>query len=481
MTQSRQQIWSPADGLSRRSFLRLGAGGLGLNLTGLLRARASARSIETAGLPPLKACVIVFYYGGPSHLDTYDLKPDAPAETRGEFKPISTSVPGLFVCEHLPKMARCMHKVALIRSMHHQNRLHDSASTEALTGRQAPTGDREEFAPIKQVFPSYGASLSYLRRELQLDVPHAALPFVFHNVIDVPCQGGGFLGSTYDPLQINVNPESRVYSAGALAMPTGQSDRSLQDRRRLLMSLQEKSIAAARSSQMGRWQLSSDKAFQLLGSESLREAVDLSRESAQARDRYGYDSPPVAVGSGGGGGNGAEMGFARQMRGQNLLLARRLVEAGVPFVNVFDFRQQGQNWDAHHQNFKQHKDHLLPLADQSLSALIEDLDARGLLDTTLVVAMGEFGRTPKINTNGGRDHWPDCYSVLLAGGGVHGGAVFGASDRSGAFPARDPVTPADLAATIFWRFGIDPSSEIHDLTGRPWRIADGQPLRSLFV
>ncbi len=469
------------DGLSRRSVLRLGVGGLGLSLTGLLQARATARPIESSGLPPLKACVLVFYYGGPSHLDTYDLKPDAPAEVRGEFKPISTSVPGLFVCEHLPRMARCMHKVALVRSMHHQNRLHDSASTEALTGRQPPTGDREEFAPIKQVFPSYGASLSFLRRELQLDVPHAALPFVFHNVINVPCQGGGFLGSTYDSLQINVDVESRSYNAGALALPAGLSPKSFQDRRRLLTSLQEKSMAAAQSSPMGRWQITSDKAFQLLGTQTFREALDLSRESSQTRDRYGYGPAPVAVGSGGGGGNGAEMGFARQMRGQNLLLARRLVEAGVPFVNVFDFRQQGQNWDAHHQNFDQHKRHLLPLADQSLSALIEDLDARGLLDTTLVVAMGEFGRTPTINKNGGRDHWPDCYTVLLAGGGVHGGAVFGASDRTGAYPARDPVSPADLAATIFWRFGIDPSSEIHDLTGRPWRIADGQPLRSLFV
>ena len=213
----------------------------------------------------------------------------------------------------------------------------------------------------------------------------------------------------------------------------------------------------------------------MLGTETFRRALDLSRESTQTRDRYGYDSAPVAVGSGGGGGNGAEMGFARQMRGQNLLLARRLVEAGVPFVNVFDFRQQGQNWDAHHQNFDQHKRHLLPLADQSLSALIEDLDARGLLDTTLVVAMGEFGRTPKINGNGGRDHWPDCYTVLLAGGGIHGGAVFGASDRTGAYPAKDPVTPADLAATIFWRFGIDPSSEIHDLTGRPGALLTASP------
>ena len=179
------------------------------------------------------------------------------------------------------------------------------------------------------------------------------------------------------------------------------------------------------------------------------------------------------MGEGGGGGNGAELGYARQMRGQNLLLARRLVEAGVSFVNVYDFRQQGQNWDAHFKVANQHKRYLLPQADQSLSALIEDLDARGLLDSTLVVAMGEFGRTPKINNDGGRDHWPDCYTVLLAGGGVQGGAIFGSSDKIGAYPASEPVTPGDLAATIYWRFGIDPAREIHDPTGRPivWRPA----------
>jgi len=164
MTRSRHPFANLGDELTRRSWLRLGAGGLGLGLSGLLRAQEHASAIETPGLPPLKACIIVFYYGGPSHLDTYDPKPDAPAETRGEFQSIATSFPGLFVCEHLPQMSRCMHKVALVRSMHHTNRLHDSASTEALTGRQAPTGDREEFAPIKQVFPAYGASLSYLRR-----------------------------------------------------------------------------------------------------------------------------------------------------------------------------------------------------------------------------------------------------------------------------------------------------------------------------
>src|SRR5262249_23625686 len=195
---------------------------------------------------------------------------------------------------------------------------------------------------------------------------------------------------------------------------------------------------------------------------------------------HGWGASRAVGGGGGGGGSGEKMAPARHMRGQNLLLARRLVEAGVPFVNVYDFRQQGQNWDAHFKGANQHKTHLLPQADQGLSALIEDLDTRGLLDSTLVVAMGEFGRTPKINREGGRDHWPDCYTVLLAGGGVCGGAVYGASDRLAAYPASDPVTPGDLAATIFWRFGFDPATEIHDQLGRPHRLAAGEPLRRLF-
>ena len=251
------------------------------------------------------------------------------------------------------------------------------------------------------------------------------------------------------------------------------------ERRRLLDTLELASVSAGSSSR-DQWQLFCEKAFQLLGSETLRQALDLNAEKSETRTRYGYGHAPVSVGEGGGGGNGSEMGFGRQFRGQNLLLARRMVEAGIPFVNVYDFRQQGQNWDAHFHNFNQHKTHLLPLADQSLSALIEDLDERGLLDSTLVIAMGEFGRTPKINKEAGRDHWPDCYSVLLAGGGVRGGSVWGSSDSMGAFPATDPVTPADLAATIYWRFGVDPATEIHDLTGRPHKLADGQPIRGLF-
>jgi hypothetical protein len=461
--------------LHRRLLLQLGGWGyLGLNLGGLLRAQAA-----TPGRPPaarVKSCILIFYYGGPSHLDTYDLKPDAPAEVRGEFRAIRTSVPGVHVCEHLPRMARLMHRVALVRSMHHHNHLHDSAATETLTGRPSPNGDREEFGPIKQFFPCYGSTLSYLWGDRRPEVAHAALPFVFHNVVDVPCQGGGFLGSAFDPLQITADPATRTYRAGALEPPDGQTPAGLGGRRDLLGELEARPAAPA-TQELRRFY---DKAFRLLASPALRQALDLSRESPRTRERYGFGPAPLAVGEGGGGGNGAEMGQGQQMRGQNLLLARRLVEAGVPFVNVYDFHQQGQNWDAHFKCAHQHKEYLLPLADQSLSALLEDLEARGLLDTTLVVALGEFGRSPQINKDGGRDHWPDCYTVLLAGGSVQGGAVYGASDRLGAFPAADPVTPADLAATIFWRFGIDPATEIHDLTGRPYRVADGQPLRKLF-
>ena len=482
MSRKKPSLFGPHEAFSRRRLLHLAGGGyLGLNLGGLLRARAAQPDRPPGRAAKIRACIFIFYYGGPSHLDTFDMKPHAPEEVRGEFKPVATSVPGLHICEHLPRTARLMHKVALIRSMHHQNRLHDSASIETLTGRPSPNGDREEFAPIKQFFPCHGATLSYLARDRRLPVPHAALPFPFHNVIEVPCQGGGFLGAAYDPLQIGVDADQRTYRAGALATPDDQSPARLGQRRDLLRRMETGPFGQDDRSAPAQMRRFYDQAMRLLASDTVRRALDLSREDPRTRERYGFGPAPVAVGSGGGGGNGAEMGHARQMRGQNYLLARRLVEAGVPFVNVYDFRQQGQNWDAHFQVARQHRDHLLPAADQGFSALIEDLDARGLLDSTLVVALGEFGRTPRINKEGGRDHWPDCYSAVLAGGGVKGGHIHGASDRIGAFPAADPLTPADLAATIFWRFGIDPATEIHDPSGRPYKIAEGQPIRDLFV
>jgi hypothetical protein len=466
----------PIDGLSRRGFVRFaGASYLGLSLGGLLRARSAGAAIPDArigGLKPIRACIVLFYYGGPSHLDTYDMKPNAPAEVRGDFRPISTAVPGLQICEHMPRMARVMDKVAVVRSVHHAALLHDSASIHALTGRPLEGPDRELFAPLPQFYPSYGSSVAYMSRDSRQEVPFASLPYVFHNVVPTPCQGAGFLGSDYDPLRIDVEPDRRMYPVESLRLRDGMDMTRLRRRRDLLEKLNG-DLRAARS--LGPYY---DKALNLLESDLISDAVDLTREPQSVRERYGFDSAPVAKGEVNGG--GGEMAYGRQMRGQNLLLARRLVEAGVPFVNVYDCKTQGQNWDAHVNCASQHKNYLLPLADSALSALIDDLESRGLLESTLILAMGEFGRTPTINGSAGRDHWPHCYSVLLAGGGVQGGAVYGSSDSHGAYPTSNPVTPGDLAATIFWRFGIDHSAEIHDLTGRPHRLATGEPLRELF-
>ena len=458
--------------LTRRGFLQFTGA---LSFGGLTAARLRAEQAGSAAPSAIRACIFVFYYGGPSHLDTYDLKPHAPSAVRGEFQPISTSVPGLHVSEHLPHMAKVMHHCGLIRSMHHANRLHDSASIETHTGRQAAQGDREEFAPIPQFFPCHGGALSYLRRSERLEIAHAGLPFVFHNVVDTPCQGGGFLGAAFDPFRIEVDPDKRRYAVDALAPRADLPVQRIGQRRDLLAALENSGLPIDPKISADVHQVY-DKAYQLLGSEKIRRALDLSEEDQGTRERYGEYSTAAQ-----GGGNGAEQGYARHMRGQNLLVARRLVEAGVPFVNVYDFKQQGQNWDSHSQNFKQHKEHLLPPADKALAALIGDLEERGLLDSTLIVATGEFGRTPTINQNAGRDHWPDCYTVLLAGGGVQGGAIYGASDATGAYPAKDPATPADLAATIYWRFGFASHQLISDRTGRPWRLADGEPIKSLFA
>lgn len=475
---SRKDIGANKDPrMSRRRLIQLGGMGWGaLNLGGLLRAREALANSDAGGLSPamIRSCIVIFYYGGPSHLDTFDMKPDAPREVRGEFEPISTSVPGLMVSEHLPHLARVMHKVAVVRSMHHTNRLHDSASTEALTGRQSPQGDREEFSPIPQFYPCHGATLSYMWRARQLPVTHAALPWVFHNVIDVPCQGGGFLGAAYDPFRIDGNPQTLNYSSKMFSRPDDLTLSRVSERRQLLDRIEldpdlNDSVVGTRLQSVYQ------KAFDLTQSTVVHDALAIDREPESIRKLYGME------GSGERGStNGAETGYGRNLRGQNLLLARRLVEAEIPFVNVYDFKQQGQNWDAHADNFGQHKNHLLPPMDRALAALINDLDQRDLLDSTLVVAMGEFGRTPRINGNAGRDHWPDCYSILLAGGGIRGGAVLGASDKHGTYPSMDPVTPGDLAATIYWRFGLDPTAIIHDRTGRPHHLANGRPLKQLF-
>lgn len=458
--------------LSRRELIQLGgASWMGLNLGGLWLAQA-AQGASVLTKKPIRACILIFYYGGPSHLDTYDMKPNATDTVRSTFKPISTAVPGTHISEHLPRMAKVMDKVALIRSVHHRATLHDSASIHALTGRPLDGADRELFAPLPQFYPSFGSAYSYFNRDRECEVPFASLPFVFQNVVPTPCQGGGFLGHAYDPLLIDVDVKEKTYPVESLRLKEGLGLDRLAERKNLLSSL---GGSVRVSSPMSDYY---DRAYRLIESKTIRRALDITQEPMKTRERYGFGDTSVAAGEVNGG--GGEMAIAREMRGQNLLMARRLVEAGVPFVNVYDCKQQGQNWDAHVKCESQHKNFLLPMADQSLSALIEDLDQRGLLEETLIVATGEFGRTPTINAQAGRDHWPHCYTVLMAGGGVQGGAIFGSSDRQGGYPATDPVTPGDIAATIYWRFGLDHAAEIHDQTGRPHRLATGEPIAQLF-
>ena len=462
--------------ISRRHCLRAASGlaALRLGFPELsARAEPGATSSPHDGRTAIRSCIFIFQYGGPSHLETWDLKPNAPAEVRGDVQPIASSVPGVQVGEHLPRLAQRVHKLAIIRSMSHGMRAHDSACTETYTGRHPPRGDVENFAPLDELTasPGHGALLSYVRRSRAFDLPHAALPFYIHNLSPPPGQRGGFLGTSYDPFLISGDPAALTYNAEVLRLPEEVSRERLDRRAELLSALDGGSTLAASA------RVYYEKAFGLLHSEKLRQALDLEQEPKEVRERYGMawrGAPYVDDASGG------TLDASQQLRGQNLLLARRLVEAGVPFINVSDFRQQGANWDTHTRNMARLKGHLLPRADQSISALIDDLETRGLLESTLVVCVGEFGRTPRINKDAGRDHWPDCYSAVLAGGGVQGGAVYGTSDKLGAYPASDPVTPADLAATIFWRFGLDPASTFMDPLGRPLRLAEGQPVRSLF-
>jgi hypothetical protein len=449
--------------LSRRRLLQAGSlGCLGLNLAHLFAAEdvRATRPGKAPASKRIEACILLYYYGGPSHLDTWDLKPNAPREVSGEFRPIATRVPGIQVGEHLPRCARLMDRLAIIRSLHHPMRNHNAAAVESLCGRHPLKGDLELLADDPNCFPCYGATLSYLTPGHR-DVPiHVALPHVMYNVVQLPGQTAGFLGAAYQPFQVTRDPNAPDFQVGELGLPADLPPARLEDRRSLLNLVDAQIRRADRRAGRGAMTVYQQRAFDLLRSQTVRRAFDLSRETPAGRERYG-----------------------RHTLGQSLLLARRLVEAGVRFVNVNDKIANGQtaNWDSHENNFGRLKNDLLPPADQAFSALIEDLDARGLLATTLVIALAEFGRTPQINPHAGRDHWPDCFSAVLAGGGVKGGRVYGSSDRIGAFPASDPVTPGDLAATLFWRFGLDLATEIRDLTGRPYRLADGEPVQDLFV
>jgi Protein of unknown function (DUF1501) len=454
-----------ATAVSRRRFLGTGAGAaLSLALPSmLLRAETAGARLASpardAGRSSIRSCIFVYFYGGPSHIDTWDMKPAAPREVRGEFLPIATAAPGIAVCEHLPRLARVAQKWSIIRSMHHPMTNHNAAAVEAMCGRTPLRGDLELLDDDALSFPSYGTVLSYLIPESPIGLPHVALPHVMYNVVQLPGQTAGFLGPSYERFQITDDPNAPQFDVSSLKLPNDVTADRLKVRNKLMSVIDRQ--AASPPETRGRKSLEEyyGKAFALLRSDAVRHSLDIAKEPAPLRDRYG-----------------------RNTLGQSMLLARRLVESGVRFVNVNDRIHNGQdaNWDSHQSVFPRHRDHLLPPADQALSALLEDLDSRGLLERTLVVAQGEFGRSPRINHSAGRDHWPHVYSVILAGGGVQGGRVLGSSDKIGAYPATDPVSPGDLAATIFTSFGLDPSHEVRDFTGRPWRLAEGRRLTALF-
>lgn len=450
---------SHAAAVSRRKCLLTAGAGLisagALGSAGLTHAAPSTSSFHAARTPSkIRSCILLFSYGGPSQFETYDPKPLAPLEVRGEYRTIETSVAGVRIGEYLPGVARVMDRMALVRGVHHPMRNHNSAAAEVLTGRTPLGGDLELLADEAKSFPTLGSAVSYGLGPSAHVLPYVALPYTIYNVVQLPGQIPGILGAAFDRFQVQGNPAATDFRVAALEPPFGRGPQALEARARLLNAL-DRNSAEGTPRAMRRHQ---DRALEMLGSESLRRSFEMTREPAAARDRYG-----------------------RGLLGQSLLLARRLVEGGVNFVTVFDGERNGQdaNWDSHQTLFPRHRQ-LIPPHDQGVSALIEDLEARGLLDSTLVVGMAEFGRTPKVNGAAGRDHWPDCFTVFLAGGGVRGGTVLGASDAIGAFPAREPVSPADVAATIFERFGIGADREFHDPTGRPWRLSEGRPLTALF-
>ena len=437
-----------APSVSRREILRLGSlGAFGLSLPQLLAAEEPSKEF---GPPPrADACLIIHLNGGPSHLDMWDMKPLAPDEVRGEFKPIETSVPGIQLSEHLPKLAKLMHHCSLVRSMHHSvNNAHAAAVYVSLTGH-----DRGEIGggtrPTDN--PAPGAVLSLLRPPPASAVPHVALPYVTKEGAGGPPQPGffgGYLGRGSDPLWILKDPNAADFSIPEFTLRQGVSPDRLSLRGELLSRLNEHLADTEQRGGLNAMSRFQRRAFDVLTSTNTQAAFRLDEEPAALRDAYG-----------------------RNIYGQSVLLGRRLIEAGTRLVTVSWAPDANATWDTHGGNFKKLKDPLLPQFDAACSSLLTDLAARGMLDRTLVAVLGDFGRTPKINKNdAGRDHWNYCYTVMLAGGGVRGGLVYGASDKIGAFPADRPRSPADIIATMYQLLGIDHRQELHDSLGRPHRI-----------
>ena len=440
-----------AIGINRRELLQVGYSGLmGLGLSQFL----SAAEAPMANRP--KSVIVVFLTGAASHIDTFDPKPEAPVEIRGEFKPIATKVPGIQFSEHLPLLAARADKLAVVRSLAHRDDNHLGASHHAVTGTKQPNG-RFDKPLSRDDFPCYAAGKSYL------SPPPAGIPagvtlptFLAEGPLVWPGQHGGFLGPKYDPWQINQDPNGSKFRVDNAQLMPGLDVNQFKDRLELLASVNKQQSSLAESLEARKMSDQQKKAAELLLNGAVAKAFDLSAETPADRDRYG-----------------------RHMFGQSLLLARRLVQAGVPMIQANMGRVQ--NWDSHSGNFSRLKKDLLPPLDKGVSALLDDLASMGLLDDTMVVVMGEFGRTPKVNKNqGGRDHWARCFSAAFAGGGVRGGQVIGKSDKTASDPTTTPFALDDVGATIYHQLGVDHTSEVKDRTSRPVQLNRGTVMQGLF-
>jgi hypothetical protein len=405
-----------------------------------------------------KSCIMLFQFGGASHIDTFDPKPEAPAEIAGEFKAIASNLPGVQFSEHLPKLAKLADKFTLVRSVHHRTSNHNTAAYYSLTGHQ-PLIDIVTANASAHDFPAYGSVVDRFAPSRGRVPTAVSLPtMIADGPFRTPGEFAGLLGKMHDPLFITQDPNSKNFDVEELTLPTELTFDRVDSRKELLAAVDAKSrLGDRRDAALAGVDAYHERAFSLLTSPETKRAIELGREDDATRDRYG-----------------------RTTYGQSILLARRLIEAGVRFVTVYYSPGIG-GWDTHKDNFRTLRESRLPQTDQSVSALLEDLDSRGLLDETLVLWTGDFGRTPKINRDAGRDHWPQCYTVMMAGGGVRRGFVYGSSDASGAYPKDNPVRPDDLSATLFHLMGLDPATEMRDPLNRPMPISYGSVVQPIIA
>ncbi len=449
--------------IDRRLLLKIGA-------SGLLGAQAQPASAApgTRRRGRTKSVIFLHQFGGPSHVDTFDMKPQAPVEIRGEYRPIRSSAPDILVCDRLPRTARVMDKVTLVRSVRHEMKNHNSAGYYSLTGIAPPTDD-QRLRDSRDLFPAFGSVVDRFLPGTAAGTPtFVSYPHVISDGSITPGQHASFLGQTHDPFFVRQDPNENDFRLPELSLPANMNPRRLENRREVMNLIDHATELLEISSRARGIEAHYERALNMLTSHAFRNAFDLSREPAGTRDRYG-----------------------RTTYGQGCLLARRLVEAGVKFVTVYFAPTIGGQslvsggWDTHGFNsnpmYPVLNNYLLPITDQTLPTLLEDLDNRGLLDDTLVLWMGEFGRSPRINNIAGRDHWPQCYTVLMAGGGVRRGFVYGSSDRIGAYPSASAVRPEDIAATMYHLLGIDPHSEVRDALNRPFAISPGSVIEGILA